>query len=102
MIIKGSKAHEASESEQKEIMLNSLRNESLSIICLASMYAKKFEETGIDITERIATVEQQSAVIQNIYNQGYKKGFEEGIARGKKMEREEAEEIQKQSHYWKS
>ena len=82
------------EEESKSEMLEELRKESLSIICLACLYAKKFEETGMDITERWATTEQQSEIIQNFYYQGYKKGYMDGIEKGKEIEREEMAQMQ--------
>ena len=78
------------EDERKEEMLEELKKESLSTICLACVYAKKFEETGMDITEKWATAEQQSEIIQNFYYQGYENGFRDGIEKGKEIEREEA------------
>ena len=96
MIIQGdpNKKREKTEEEQKEEMLEELRKESLSTICLACVYVKKFEETGMDITERWATAEQQSEIIQSFYYQGYDKGFAEGIEMGKRIEREEAHQMQ--------
>ena len=85
---------EKTEEEQKEEMLDELRKESLSTICLACLYAKKYEETGMDITERWATAEQQSEIIQSFYYQGYDKGFADGIEMGKRIEREEARQMQ--------
>ena len=63
---------EYSDDERKDNMLAQLRNESLSIICLAYMYAKNFEETGVDITTRWATMEQQNKILQEVYNRGYR------------------------------
>lgn len=80
---------EKTEEESKEDLLGELRKESLATISLACVYAKKLEETGMDITERWATAEQQSEIIQNFYYQGYEKGFNDGIARGKEIERQE-------------
>lgn len=63
---------EYSEDERKDKMLAQLRNESLSIICLAYMYAKNFEETGFDVTTKWATMEEQNRILQEVYNRGYK------------------------------
>ena len=66
------KQEEPSFDEQKERMLAQMREESLTVICLAYMYAKNFEETGVDITTRWATMEQQNKILQEVYNRGYK------------------------------
>ena len=73
-----------SDDERKDSLLEKLRAESTSIVLLAYMYAKNFEETGADITERWTTMEQQNAVLQKVYN----KGYEDGIDKGKELERE--------------
>lgn len=74
MIVKSriKKQEEPSMEEQKAKMLEQLGQESLSIICLAYMYAKNFEETGVDITTRWATMEQQNKILQEVYSRGYK------------------------------
>lgn len=72
------------EDEQKENLISELRKESVSIICLALMYAKNLEETGEDITRRLINVNQNADLLQRIYN----KGYEEGIAKGRELERE--------------
>ena len=96
MIIKGepNKKKEKTEDEQKKEMLEELEKESLSTICLACLYAKKFEETGMDITERWATAEQQTEIIQRFFYEGYEKGLIEGIERGKALEKEETTQAQ--------
>lgn len=72
------------EDEQKEALISELRKESVSIICLALMYAKNFEETEEDLTQRLITVNQNADLLQRIYN----KGYEEGISKGRELERE--------------
>lgn len=68
-----------SDDEVKENLLSQLREESVSIITLAYMYAKNFEETGADITQRWATMEQQNAILQQVYNKGFSEGRINGI-----------------------
>ena len=77
------------EEEQKEELLAELKKESASVICLAVMYAKGFEQTGENITERWDTAEKQIDVIQRKFNEGYRAGFTDGIKKGKEIEREE-------------
>jgi len=89
---------EKTEDERKEEMLEELRKESLSVICLACVYAKKLEETGMDITERWATAEQQSEIIQNFYYQGYENGYYDGIHKGKEIERAEHMQMQQDEY----
>jgi flagellar biosynthesis/type III secretory pathway protein FliH len=74
-----------SEDVRKEALIAELRKESVSIICLALMYAKNFEETQEDLTKRLLNVEQNADLLQRIYN----KGYEEGIEKGKELEREQ-------------
>lgn len=66
------------EDVQKEALIAELRKESVSIICLALMYAKNFEETQEDLTRRLINVEQNADLLQRIYNKGYEEGFEKG------------------------
>ena len=82
-----------SEDEQKENMLDQLRSESLAIICLATIYAKSFENLGIDVTHAWETAEQQGEILRGYYNKGYKEGYIAGIAKGKEIERAEQEEV---------
>ena len=89
-----------SEEEVKEELLNKLREESTSIISLACIYAKKLEETGIDITERWETAERQAEILREFFNRGYRKGLVDGISKGKEIERAEAKQIQEQKHLW--
>ena len=79
----------ASEDERKEDILGKLRKESSSIITLAYMYAKNFEETGADITQRWATMQEQNAILQQVYNRGY----EEGLDKGRALEHEKYAKI---------
>ena len=72
------------EEEQKRKLLENLKGESVTIITLAYMYAKNFEETGADITEKWKTMEEQNTILQGIYN----KGYEEGFRKGRELERE--------------
>ena len=78
-----------SEDEQKDELLAELRKESVSIINLAFMYAKMFAQTGEDITKKWQTAVQQASIIQRMFSEGYRKGLNEGIAKGKEMERAE-------------
>lgn len=66
---------EYSEDERKDDILSKLRQESLSIIYLAYMYAKNFEETGFDVTTKWATMEEQNKILQQVYNKGYEDGL---------------------------
>ena len=72
------------EDERKEELILKLREESVSIICLALMYAKNFEETGEDLTRRLINANQNAELLQRIYN----KGYEEGLIKGRELERE--------------
>lgn len=98
MIVKGDpnkkKPAVKTEDESKEDLLNELRKESLGTISLACFYVKKFEETGIDVTERWATAEQQSEIIQQFYYEGYRSGLKDGIEKGRQLEREEGKQEQ--------
>ena len=89
-----------SEDEVKEELLKKLREESASIISLACIYAKKLEETGVDITDRWETAERQTEMLREFFNRGYRKGLVDGIAQGKEIERAEAQQIQEQKHLW--
>ena len=73
------------EEERKDALFAELRNESVSIICLAVVYAKNFEEIGEDVTKKWETVQQQTAILEKAYN----KGFEEGVIKGREAEREQ-------------
>lgn len=72
------------EDERKEELISKIREESVSIICLALMYAKNLEETQEDITQRLITVNQNADLLQRVYN----KGYEEGLSKGRELERE--------------
>ena len=72
------------EDVQKEALISELRKESVSIICLALMYAKNFEETEEDLTRRLINANQNADLLQRVYN----KGYEEGISKGRELERE--------------
>lgn len=72
------------EEEQKEALISELRKESVSIICLALMYAKNLEETEEDLTRRLINVNQNADLLQRVYN----KGYEEGLSKGRELERE--------------
>lgn len=71
------------EDVQKEAFLSELRKESASVICLAMMYAKNFEETGEDLTQKLINVNENAHLLQRIYN----KGYEDGFAKGQKGEK---------------
>ena len=73
-----------SEDERKEALIAELRKESVSILCLALMYAKNLEETEEDITQRLITTNQNADLLQRVYN----KGYEDGIRKGRELERE--------------
>lgn len=66
-----------SEEEVKEELIGELRKESTGILCLALMYAKNFEETGEDLTQRLITVEQNANLLEAMY----KKGVDDTIRR---------------------
>lgn len=72
------------DEELKEELLESLRLESVSILALAHMYARRLEETGADITEKWTVALEQNAVLQRVYN----KGYVEGLQKGRELERE--------------
>lgn len=72
------------EDEQKEALISELRKESVSIICLALMYAKNFEETQEDLTKRLINVNQNADLLQRVYN----KGYEDGLSKGREMKHE--------------
>ena len=78
-----------SDDEKKEEMLNDLRKESVSIINLAHIYAQGYKVYGFDVTKALETAEEQTAVLERIYNEGYRAGYSEGIPQGKKYCREE-------------
>lgn len=73
-----------SDDEHKDKLLGELRKESVSIICLAWMYAKNFEALGFDVTERWVTAEQQGEAVEKIY----RKGYTDGILKGREIEGE--------------
>jgi len=75
---------EKTEEQKKEEILEILRQESASLLALAHLYVKKFEETGSDITEKWTVAMEQNEILQQIYNRGY----EDGISKGKELERE--------------
>ena len=70
------KRYEPTEDEKKEMLLDELRKESLSIISLAVMYAKGYKDTGEDVTKIYKTAEEQRAKFQEIYNKGFEDGYE--------------------------
>ena len=72
------------EDEQKEELISELRKESVSILCLAVMYAKNFEETEEDLTQRLINVNQNADLLQRVYN----KGYEDGLSKGREMKHE--------------
>ena len=76
------------EDEQKEELIAELRQESVSVIGLAVMFARGFNQTGEDLI-RGWTIEQQARIIQSQYNAGYRAGYIDGVAKGKEYEREE-------------
>lgn len=78
-----------SDDEKIDQIIDELRKESSSIILLAYMYAKNFEETEADLTQRFKTLQEQQAVMQKIYN----KGYEDGFAKGRQTEYEKYAKI---------
>ena len=76
------------EDVKKERLLNEFRKESASIILLAFMYAKNFEEMGYDITEKWVTAQQQSEVLEKAQKKYYLEGYEFGFTKGREYERE--------------
>lgn len=83
------------EEERKDALFAELRKESSSIICLAVMYAKNFEETGEDITQKWITAEQQADALQRYYDKGFRQGYQEGIQKGREYERKKMEKFNK-------
>ena len=73
------------EDEIKDDVLAKFRQYSSSIICLAFMYATNFAEIGEDVTKKWETTQQQTKVLEA----AYKKGFEDGIMKGREVEREQ-------------
>lgn len=67
------------EDEQKEEIISKMREESVSILCLALMYAKNFEETGEDLTRCLINVEKNADILQQVYNKGYAEGYRKGV-----------------------
>ena len=90
--IEAQKKLEDGEVVRKERMLDELRQESEGVICLAVMFAKGFEVTGEDITKAWQTAEQQMEIIQRNFNEGYRAGYIDGIAKGKEIEQQERAE----------
>ena len=82
---------ERTEDERKKDLLAQMQNESTSVLALAMFYAKGYEEYGVDITEKWVTTQQQTAVLQQIFN----KGYEQGIKRGRELERESIKNMEK-------
>jgi len=74
-VISKPKIIEPTEDELKDKLLEELRKEPLSIISLAAMYAKGFQDTGEDVTKIYQTAEDQWAAMQKIYNKGYEDGY---------------------------
>ena len=72
------------DDQRKEMFWSELKNESLGVITLAVMYAKNFEETGEDLTKCLINVDKNADLLQRVYN----KGYEEGIYKGRELERE--------------
>ena len=73
------------EDERKEELLNELRKESLSVIVLAFMYAKNFEETGEDVTRRLITANQNVQTLEA----AYRKGVDDTLARIRREQKNE-------------
>ena len=73
------------DDEIKDDLFAKFREYSNSIICLAFMYAKNFEELGKDVTKEWVTTQQQLEVIEA----AYKKGYEKGVMDGRRVEREQ-------------
>lgn len=82
---------EQGQEEVKENLLNELRKESLAVLSLAYAYAKNFAETGVDITEKWVTTEQQTQVLEQIY----KRAYEEGLIRGREIGEKTKESIKR-------
>ena len=58
------------EDIRKEMILDELRKESVSVIELAVMYAKTLSEYGVDMTRW-----KDRETLQEVYNKGYEDGF---------------------------
>ena len=65
------------EDFRKDQVLSELRKESLSIICLAAMYAKNFAEMGFDVTRCLIDAQHNVEYLEA----AYKKGVDDTIAR---------------------
>ena len=92
-----------SEDERKEQLLAELRQESLSIISLAYVYAKNFEETGMNITEKLILTEQQANALQEYHDKVFQQGVNLGVEKGREYERKKIEfmakkEAEKEKH----
>ena len=68
------------EEIRKEQLLAELKESSFSVICLAVMYAKNFEEMGVDVTKRLITANQNVEILEA----AYKKGVDDTLARIRK------------------
>ena len=83
------------EDSKKERLLKQFMEFSPSLILIAFMYAKNFEETGEDITKRWVTAEQQGDALQRYYDKGFNAGYQEGIQKGMEYERKKIEKLDK-------
>ena len=77
--------------DHRKNLLNELRKESIAVLTLAYGYAKNFAETGVDITEKWVTTEQQTQVLEQIY----KRAYEEGLIRGREIGEKTKESIKR-------
>lgn len=84
---------EEGEFARRRRLLDQFMDCSSSIIALAFMYAKNFEETGFDVTEKWVTAEQQADALQRYYDKGYQNGYGDGIQKGREYEREKIKRI---------
>ena len=83
------------EDERKEQLLSELRQESLSIISLAYVYAKNFEETGMNITEKLILTEQQANALQQYHDKVFQQGVNYGVEKGREYERAKIKVMEK-------
>lgn len=83
------------ELSKRKRLLEQFADFSSSLILLAFMYAKNFEETGEDITKRWGTAVQQSEALQKCYEKGYNEGFRAGVEKGAEHEKKKVESLVK-------
>ena len=84
---------EEGEFVRRRRLLDQFMDCSSSVIALAFMYAKNFEETGSDVTEKWITAEQQAEALQRYYNKGYNTGYGDGLSKGREHERKRIQKV---------